>query len=391
MKKAILYSDILRPGKWISENIDIIYNMMSYQLKTLGYEVLSIFDVGFKIEEFLFINGNIKNKADYKLLNFNQLNQIWIQNQSSLLKQEAQDYFASFFKDSIGISYHSSKQINDILSKNAITYLDFFETGYRYLDDSYFSIATNNNNIQSNLLNNYALSKDKLYIQAYYLKTFFIRNNKPLKIEPNSALIICQTPIDIVLIKENGIVDSLTNYIDKIEEIAKNHSIVYYKLHPKSPTSYNKSLKELFNKIPNSKQINDDMYQILADKNIITCAGINSSSLYEAEFFDKKVIFFGKKYFYYHMDENKGDNSFYIILNSNKYIFDKNFWDNILNNKNTELSSMDIFDNHKDIIRNVLNISSSYSLGYHLRLKKLEKIASLSISNLIKKYLKFFK
>jgi hypothetical protein len=369
MKQIVFYSDILRPYNYIlTEMIPLIKHLTSYQLTSLGYKVTTIVELGFTIEDFFFLNKNIPSIEAYHTLDEIQKVKLWTSLKNNITN-EASEYLASFFKGSIAIGYHSSQEINNILNKHNITYLDFFESAYRYLDDTYFSIQTNNKDIKTNLLNNYALNKDKLYIQANYLKSLSVRSKSDINIKPKSALIVCQTALDIVLIKSDSTIDSLLNYQDEIKQLSSQYDVIYYKLHPWSDILHTSKLKEFFSSIYNSQEINYDIYELFSNDNLELVAGINSGALYEAEFFNKKSMFFGKKYHHYHIN-NEPNQNFYTLLNSNKYIFDIIFWDNILHNKNTPLSQIDIFDNYKDLIRNAIRVSSSYSMSPYLELKK---------------------
>ncbi len=391
MKKVIIYTDVFRYGDWIVDNMNIIKHLLIYQLKKIGFsEVITLHEAGFCVKQFLFLNNNISSISEYNKLSKSEIDNLWIKLNTSNINKEACDYFCSFFKDCIAISYHSSSTINNMLSKGNITYLDTFESSYRFLQDTYFSIRTNNVEIEKTLINDYSISDNKLFIQANYLKAFFVRNKTTnFTINPNSALIICQTPLDIVLIKENGDIDNLLNYQSNIKNIANTYSTLYYKLHPKSPSKYNKLLKKYFKQFNNTIEIKDDMYELLANDNIILVAGINSSSLYEAKYFNKKVEFFGKPHFNYITQESTNNKKFdFVMLDSNKHLFDINFWNHILNNIKPTTTSTPIFENYNDLLRNVLKVSSSYNLSLYLRLQKLEKYLFI---NRVKKLIKSLK
>ena len=84
---------------------------------------------------------------------------------------------------------------------------------------------------------------------------------------------------------------NLLMFQEKIKKLAKEHARFLFKPHPQER---GKELIEPMKKL-GAEIYEHNIYHILAQNEVSTVCGISSSCLYEAEYFDKKAIFFGDR------------------------------------------------------------------------------------------------
>ena len=164
----------------------------------------------------------------------------------------------------------------------------------RFCEDIFFNFETNKN-ILYEKLKKYEVDYRIFYHYADCIRAKSLRHIKKIEIKKNSLLIIGQLNEDKAVFDGERYIN-IIDYSERINEMASMHTEVYYKPHP-----YLKSKKNFFRRIkkicPNVKMIKENIYILLSHPSFSTVAGINSSCLYEAKYFNKKVLFFYEKRF----------------------------------------------------------------------------------------------
>ena len=104
--------------------------------------------------------------------------------------EQAYKYIESVFKDSLVISYEMDACILNILDELGIPYIDMYISPIRFLEDQLFSMTSNDSEIYAKLLS-YRLPEELIYMQANYLKTFYLmRDAKKIQEIPAVLFII---------------------------------------------------------------------------------------------------------------------------------------------------------------------------------------------------------
>lgn len=199
----------------------------------------------------------------------------------------------------------------------------------RFADDVFFNFETNDCNLKERL-KKHEVNYDIFYHYADIVKATYLKTAKDNKIKENSLLLVGQTSKDKVIFDGNKYL-SLADFIKDIVELSNKYNHVYFKPHPYSKNN-REVIKTLKRYLPNLSIIFDNIYYLMSNDKIKHIAGLNSSVLYEAKYFNKEITFFYKPYF----DFSSSDIGIY-----GDY-FDSKFWAEILDNedKNIKLPFM---------------------------------------------------
>ena len=322
MKKIILMGDFLfRSQEYLTKN--------SLWLQQILYPIIKD-----AIDENVVITFDIKNNNNedfsrdffYKLGGINNPSQ---NNQEYDIKQfndKQKNYLLSFFNsDTIIIGFELYSHLSEFLLQSGCTIIDFAFHPFKLFDDLTYGIYTNNKQIYSKLLQ-YRIPQEKFFYYANYWKVF-MEQNKMIKdddIVENSALFIGQTLVDKSVAK-NGKFLNITDFEEKLKELNKKYSKIYYLPHP----YLGKARKKIYDWVKHSSFIelldNRSTYALLASNKIKKVIGISTSVLYEAQYFNKEVEYLYKPLF--NVDTCLEDFSYTSVLDD---YFKPRFWANIL-------------------------------------------------------------
>ena len=239
----------------------------------------------------------------------------------------------------------------------------------RFADDIFLNFETNDDALKQKL-KKYEVNYDIFYHHADIIKASYLKTAKKNMIKKNSLLLIGQTEQDTVVFDGKKYL-SLVDFISHIKEISKNYDTVYFKPHP-----YAKNNKQILNnlktQIPNISITYENIYHLLSNENIKEVVALNSSVLYEAKYFRKKVTFLYNSYF----DFTSNDIGIY-----NSY-FTSKFWSDILEIQDTNISlplsqnrlrkSLNNFwgyaeINDEIILKNILKTKIKYLISKYIR------------------------
>ncbi len=210
-----------------------------------------------------------------------------LENQNDQIYLDSLDgNFTSIFEtmnliDTAIIGFEMSLTDLKYFNKMNIPWINFEIHPIRFLDDLYF-------NITSSFTFNFlplALSYHEIKLYANMVKLKYKIQQNP---NHNSILIIGQTPIDKSIYFDKQF-KSLKDYEKTLKSITNNFDSVYYKPHPSLSDPY---INEWVIKEFKASLIHaTSYYELLSTNMFSTVCGISSSSLYEADYFDKSVIF----------------------------------------------------------------------------------------------------
>ncbi len=342
MNKILITGDILKPDpKKISSNqrdniiwfYNLIYPFIRYNTESVDVEI--ILSEQFNPQKFYSFF-----KKDVSVENWAALYDC------ESLPENANDYLKTYFSEYLLIvGYELPTIFIKYFEANDIKFINCFLSPIRFLNDLLFSAYSNINNFD-NIFNIYKVTNEEIFLYSGLHTATIKRQNKHQTIVSNSCLIIGQTEIDRSVIR-NGEFDSLKNHISEITELCLKYNKVYFKPHP-----YSKKGNELtydFKKL-DIEIINDNVYHLLANDNIIEVVALSSSVLYEAKYFYKKI-----KYLI-------PENDKFDLPISNDF-FSYSFWHNVLSNCVPTVNEIPKgrITHRENLLRNSLNMYWGYN------------------------------
>lgn len=263
--------------------------------------------------------------------------------------EEAYNYIKSIFEESLIISYEMDSCILNILDKLGIPYIDMYISPIRFLEDQLFSMTSNFETIYNKLLN-YKLEEEVIYMQANYLKTFYLmRDGKYIQDVP-AVLFLGQTQYDKSLINnETGEIYSILNHKKEFEDSIKGFNRILYKRHPKA--SGDEPVLEYLKTLGDVTIIDENFYSLISRPDIKKVIAISSGGLIEAKYFGKDTKFLLHESVNLQYDNNFDKEKY---INIYEHFFALNFWSDILSsliNTNT-FSEVCSFYGSKNKLRN---------------------------------------
>ena len=109
----------------------------------------------------------------------------------------------------------------------------------------------------------------------------------------NSLLILGQTPVDKSVFF-NGSFKSLTDYLEPLKAISQDYDHIYYRPHPLADSSHTNQI--IYETLQAQSLVKPNFYHLLASEKISAVTGISSSTLHEAQWFEKQVFFLEPKH-----------------------------------------------------------------------------------------------
>lgn len=184
--------------------------------------------------------------------------------------------------DAAVVGFEINPLDKSFLSDKNIPWINVEIHPIRFLGDLYFSV-TASFPFGFDLL---SCSEKQIHLAANALKL----KNLDLEygIGENVLVIIGQTPADKSIYFDSEF-KSLLNYIDTLEVLCSQHDTIYYRPHPvESDPKIDEEIVKKFN-----APILSDMsyYDLLSADQVQTICAISSSSLHEAKYFHKDVVF----------------------------------------------------------------------------------------------------
>lgn len=355
MKKIICVGDFLYNSEnqykttltWLFELFQpIISNVINNA--EITFDIINKDLLKFSREHFFQLNGQTSLNNSYNQYNVEDFNENQI------------DYLKQFFdENTIVLGFELYKPLTILLSTLGCTVIDFAFHSYKLFDDLAFGISTTNKEIYNKLLK-YQIPQEKFYYYANYWK-IFMKHNKLIQdddIKENSVLFIGQTLKD-KSVEKDGKFLNVTDFTDKINELAKQYNAVYYLPHP----YMNRNRQIVYNYIkrnPNIELIkNRSTYGLLASNKVKKVVAISTSVLYEAQYFGKEIEYLYKPLF--NIDAPFEEHSYVSI---HEDYWNPKFWADILSpvcDVKNEVKDINYFKGANNKLRNIRDLYWGYS------------------------------
>lgn len=200
------------------------------------------------------------------------------------------------------IGYEMPDPLLDALQATGTPYIDVVLHAVRFLPDLVFAMRTNHAGLHEALQCNRVQETD-IEDHAADIKAKAAWMAPPAELPPGSLLIFGQVHGDRALVKEQGGgFASLEHFLPELITLGSESSKAYFKPHP-GDSRESPSVRAV-SSIGSIHFTSANAYHLLAQENIETVAGLNSSCLFEARYFNKKVHQF--KPFLYNYDLHAG-------------------------------------------------------------------------------------
>jgi hypothetical protein len=192
----------------------------------------------------------------------------------------------------------------------------FYVSPIRFAKDVLFSVKSTCEDIQEKL-EMFNVKKSRIKDLANYWKHLILEKKGHGDFMEGSSLIVGQVDKDLSVWNGEKML-SLKDYETHLAMIAEASSCIYFKDHPNNKSGHNNWLIDK----PNVKKTKENIYRLLASKNIENVYAISSSVVDEARYFGKNSFYLYEPFF------NKEED--YSIIDS--ALFSTNFWSVLIDN-----------------------------------------------------------
>lgn len=320
ISKIVITGDLLRltpDPKHCDQivNIEWLFNLFNHQLKSatnLDVELLHTDSYNF-----------FDPREFFKLNELKPTHANWIKIYDKTPSQESLDYIKNYFENTLVVGFELPTIFLKAFEELSIPYIDIIIHPIRYLDDLLLAFRTSNSSIYTKL-KKYQLDEEYYTIYANIHKATMSKMKK-ISLKENSILFAGQVEVDKSLISDNRLM-SLKDYEKDLEKLSKEYFHIYVKMHPYAKD--NDKIKTIFKKFPNVSYTNQNIYYLLAQKQIKALYSISSSTVMEAKYFGKKAEYLYQNPFYIDHKNTKPNNKEYISIEDSFYM--TSFWCEIL-------------------------------------------------------------
>ncbi len=241
------------------------------------------------------------------------------------IKDASWDYFKSFFdSETVFVASEFGMDLREKLTEFGITYLNFWFHPYKLLNDVFFLVGSNSPDIYRKLeLYKVPQARLRFYCEYYSHLAERRRFLDNLPIEDNCCVFAGQTYQDKSVSTGTKYLN-ITDYSEKVSELARTYSKVYYVPHPSAGA--NSDVDSFLASTPDVEVLeNVPTYYLLASPKVKKVVALSSSVLYEAHYFGKETEYLFKPLF--KIDEDFSLNSFISIYQD---YFAPEFWQDVL-------------------------------------------------------------
>ena len=235
------------------------------------------------------------------------------------------DYFLSFFgPDTLFVASEFGMDLREKLTELGIRYVNFWFHPYKLLNDAFFMVGTNASDLFRKL-ETYRVSSARLRFYAEYYAELVRRRHflDDLPIADNCCVFAGQTYQDKSVSTGSRFLN-ITDYADKVHDLARTYSKVYYVPHPSAGPN---EAVDAFLAATSGVEVLKDVptYYLLASPKVKKVVALSSSVLYEAQFFGKETEYLFRPIF--RIDEEFSLNTFVSVYQD---YFSTNFWQDLL-------------------------------------------------------------
>lgn len=197
-------------------------------------------------------------------------------------------YLSSFLSSrDLIIGYELSSQTRAVLRRIGVEYIDIWLHPVRFLDDILFAFNSSNKEVYDEL-KKFRVSEEVFYLYGNRLKVQAYKgyNRRELPIMSDSALFVGQTLNDKAIC-DKGKYLTVLDFKEKVLNLTKQYSCVYYSRHPYVKKGDERILK-FINDTPKCELTTYSAYDLIASGKIKEVVSISSSVALEARYMGVK-------------------------------------------------------------------------------------------------------
>ncbi len=258
--------------------------------------------------------------------------------------------------DSLVIGYEMSKMQIATLNQMGISYIDLVLHPVRFAQDILHAARTNDPAIHE-VLARCHFDSSVIHESAGELMAKICRIPKTVKTPMDTAVLLGQVWTDRAVSKPEGGFYKLDDYLHEISEIVNKHAAVIYKPHPYEYVSGDKSqICQVFKSISTTDL---NYYMLLCQPSVTSVYGLNSSGLYEANFFGRTAKYMIAPQYVFN-DEAQGESIHLGEFVTLSEIWTQSyFWNRIICG-----AESDLFNQKNNMTKNKLRGSMNTDWGY---------------------------
>lgn len=187
------------------------------------------------------------------------------------------------------IGYELSEQTRSVLDRMGVQWIDLWLHPVRFMDDVLFCFNAKSEGVRALLFERDVPAELMgLYADRIKVQTYKGWRRVEADVLPKSALFVGQMLNDKSVLCDGRML-SVLDFKDQFEQIAAEHSRVYYSRHPYMKQGDAKILKWI-STLPNVALTNEASYRLLSSDRIRTVFSLSSSVVEEARFFGKNAF-----------------------------------------------------------------------------------------------------
>lgn len=207
---------------------------------------------------------------------------------------QARELLSQLYADALVIGYELSPFMKRAFQELAIPYIDLTVHPVRFFQDLLFAFSSNIPGLNA-FFQEQSCPERLFYHAASHQQARYAPNTLLNPINRKTLMVIGQTEVDKVLLQPDGSVASLADHIDALRALMGDFEQTCFKPHPAGSSD---AVMRFFQAMPNTLVLPDsnfpdlNMYVYLCHPSITTFAGLNSSVLIEAKYFEKQSVNF---------------------------------------------------------------------------------------------------
>ncbi len=272
------------------------------------------------------------------------------------INEESLNYLSGFIgPETLVVGYELSKQTCNILTRLEVPYIDIWLHPIRFLDDVLFGFNSNQSKVRSRLFD-FNLSEDQMYLYAdrIRIQTYKGWRRQEAQVKPGAALCVGQMMNDKSVCLDGKML-CILDFKDRFEQIAAQHSVVYYARHPYL-RSGDEEIISYLESLDNVELTDIPSYRLLASQRIQKVFGLSSSMIHEAKYFNKQAEFLFRPIIEY--GDKSNPDSFSTVLQE---FISPHFWAHVLQPLvKTKDCARVMFLDPKDKVRDMLGFYWGY-------------------------------
>ncbi len=359
MKKIVFSNDFLFHGQDASLAVwhDEVFALLSVAIESAtGTRPVSICEVRdksgecFSRNKFFELSGITDVAPSYNIYDM------------SRITDDSWRYLKGFFgEDTLFVASEFGMDLREKMTAMGIPYVNFWFHPYKLLNDAFFLVGTNSEAVFK-ALERYKVPQARLRFYGEYYVHLARRKRfvDKLPIEDGCCVFIGQTSKD-QSVADGGTFLNISDYPEKIAELARQYSRIYYVPHPCAKAMPCEEVERFLAETPEVEVLEGvPTYYLLASPKVKKVVALSSSVVYEAQFFGKEA-----EYLFRPLFEIDGEFSLNTFVSVYQDYFSAAFWRDILSALGETVAAGDTRDEtimarDAEMFRDLLGIPFGY-------------------------------